>query len=73
MLEKLLPRNVGAWDRGVRIVLGLVLLLLVFAGPRTAWGWAGAVLLLTGIVGSCPFYTLLRVRTTAARTAQPSR
>ncbi len=66
MLDKLLGRNVGLVDRVVRVALGLVLLAMVFVGPRTPWGWVGAVLLLTGLIGSCPLYTLLHVRTTPA-------
>lgn len=30
--------NVGSIDRVIRIVTGLVLIALVFTGPRTAWG-----------------------------------
>lgn len=45
-------------DRVVRVVLGVVLLALVFVGPRTAWGWVGLVPLITGLVGFCPLYLL---------------
>lgn len=54
----LLPMNEGTLDRAVRVVLGLVLLSLVFVGPKTMLGWVGLVPLLTGLVGSCPLYTL---------------
>ena len=37
--------NVGTADRVVRIVFGLVLLSLVFVGPKTPWGWIGVGLL----------------------------
>jgi hypothetical protein len=52
-------RNEGAVDRVLRIAGGAVLLSLVFIGPQTAWGWIGLVPLLTGIVGSCPVYSVL--------------
>lgn len=52
-------------DRALRVLLGIVLLSLVFVGPRTAWGWLGLVPLLTGLVGSCPLYSLLGLRTCA--------
>ncbi len=68
MLGKLLPTNEGGLDRAVRIVLGLVGISLVFYGPRSAWGWFGLVPLLTGLVGSCPLYTVLGIRTCPART-----
>jgi hypothetical protein len=46
-------------ERGIRVVLGVVLLALVFIGPQTAWGWIGIVPLLTGITGFCPLYRIL--------------
>ncbi len=48
--------NEGAVDRAVRVVLGIVLLALVFVGPRTPWGWIGLLPLLTGLFGFCPLY-----------------
>ncbi len=63
MLEKLFPQNESAADRGIRIVLGLVGIALVFWGPKTAWGWIGLIPLVTGLTGTCPLYTLLGVRT----------
>jgi len=59
MSARLLPTNEHPLERVLRVVLGLVLLALVFVGPQTAWGWLGLVPLLTGLVGSCPLYTLL--------------
>jgi hypothetical protein len=63
MLGALLPRNEGSLDRVLRVSLGLVLLSLVFVGPKTPWGLLGIVPLLTGMIGSCPVYTVLGVRT----------
>lgn len=50
-------RNVGTLDRGIRVVLGLVLLVLglVFG---SWWGLVGLVPLLTGLAGRCPAYRL---------------
>lgn len=59
--------NEGAIDRLLRIVAGLALLALVFVGPRTPWGYLGLVPLITGVVGYCPLYTLLRINTRGAR------
>lgn len=56
-------RNVGSLDRTIRIVLGLVLLSMVFVGPRTTWGYVGLVPLLTGVIGWCPLYRVLRIST----------
>jgi len=50
-------------ERVIRVLLGLVLLSLVFVGPKTPWGWIGIVLLATGLTGLCPLYTLLGIST----------
>lgn len=48
--------NVGSVDRGIRIVLGLVLMGATVAGAIGAWGWLGVVPLATGIFRFCPAY-----------------
>ncbi len=53
--------NVGSLDRLLRIVLGVVLIALVFAGPKTPWGWIGVIPLVTGLLSTCPLYTLIGV------------
>jgi hypothetical protein len=63
MLEKILPQNESALDRSLRVIVGLALISLVFFGPQTPWGWLGLVPLITGLVGSCPIYTLFGLRT----------
>jgi hypothetical protein len=55
--------NVGSADRILRIVLGLVLIALVFVGPKTPWGWIGLVPLLTGLFRTCPLYSLVGANT----------
>ena len=50
--------NIGSTDRLLRIVLGIVLIALVFVGPKTPLGWIGLVPLLTALVRFCPVYTL---------------
>lgn len=55
--------NVGGIDRVLRIVLGLVLITLVFVGPQTPLGWIGLVPLLTGLLRTCPLYSLLGMNT----------
>lgn len=69
MLSKILPGNENSADRLVRVVLGLALLALVFVGPRSMWGLVGVVPLLTGLIGSCPAYTLLGISTCKRTTA----
>jgi hypothetical protein len=66
-LNPLIPTNEGSLDRGVRIVLGLVLLTLFFVGPKTPWGLVGVIPLLTGALGSCPLYRLFGISTCTGR------
>lgn len=55
--------NVGTVDRLIRIVVGLGLLSLVFVGPQTPWGWIGVIPLVTALIGYCPAYSILGLRT----------
>ena len=55
--------NVGTLDRALRVVVGLVLLALVFVGPKTLWGLIGIVPIATGLIGFCPAYRLLGLST----------
>ncbi len=58
MLAKLFPQNQATVERVIRVVAGVVLLSLVFVGPQTLFGLVGLVPLVTGLLGSCPIYTL---------------
>lgn len=55
--------NMGAADRIIRAIIGLVLIALVFVGPQTAWGWIGIVPLATALLGICPAYSLFGFKT----------
>ena len=55
-------RNEGTVDRAWRVALGLALLFVAFTG-RGVWGYFGIVPLLTGLMGSCPLYSILGVST----------
>ena len=57
--------NVGSLDRVLRIVVGLGLLSLFFFLEGTAkwWGLVGLVPLGTGLMGSCPLYSILGLST----------
>lgn len=43
--------------------MGLGVISLAFWGPKSAWAWLGIIPLLTGLVGYCGVYTLIRVNT----------
>lgn len=60
--------NQGVWDRGLRVVLGLGLLSLIFLGPQTGWGVVGLVPLVTGLWGFCPLYRAAGMTTCPADT-----
>ncbi len=61
-----MTRNEGSLDRALRIIMGLGLLSLTLVGPKSLWGLVGLVPLLTGLLGVCPAYTLLGIRTCPA-------
>jgi len=67
-MSKLLPVNEHIAERIARVALGLGLIAITFVGPKTPWGWIGVVPLLTGLIGSCPLYTLLGFSTCPLRT-----
>lgn len=56
-------RNEHDLDRVARVLLGLGLIALVFFGPRTLWGLVGLVPLATGLMGTCPLYSILGLST----------
>jgi hypothetical protein len=63
-----MPTNVGASDRVVRIVVGIVLAVLAYLGvlPGVAtiiMAVIAAYLLITGILGRCLFYKLADIDT----------
>ena len=66
----LLPKNEATIDRVIRVVLGVVLLSLTVIGPHTMWGLLGLVPLFTGLVGSCPLYTVFGFSTKPAKQVQ---
>ena len=58
MMERILPRNESGLERVLRVALGVLLLALYFTGPKTPWGLLGILLIVTGLVGSCPLWTV---------------
>ena len=56
-------KNVGAVDRILRVIVGAMLIALVFVGPQTLWGWIGLIPIATALIGWCPAYRLLGIRT----------
>ncbi len=59
MLSNVLPTNEHLVERIIRVVFGLFILSLAFVGPKTPFGYLGIIPIFTGLVGSCPLYTLI--------------
>ena len=56
-------KNIGNAERLIRGMIGLVLISLVFIGPKTIWGWVGLVPLVTALIGWCPPYAIFGIST----------
>ena len=59
--------NVGTLDRALRVAVGLLLISLVFIGPKTPWGWLGIIPLATATLSFCPLYAIFGIRTCPAK------
>jgi len=60
--------NVAGWDRGIRVIMGIVLIVLgfigVLSGTLAVIGYViGAILLVTGITTFCPACKLFVIKT----------
>ena len=69
----MLATNVGGIDRILRIVVGLALIVWFFMDQGTGfWHWAkliGIVPLATGLMSSCPLYSILGLSTCPVKRA----
>lgn len=57
-----MQKNVGGIDKIARIVVGIALIVWAIAGGPV-WAWIGLLPLATGLLGWCPAYTLLGIKT----------
>lgn len=69
-------KNEGRWDRVVRVLAGMTILYLGWAGiVAGGWGFVfrifGFVPLITGIVGWCPVYSLVGISTCSTTRGGP--
>jgi hypothetical protein len=58
--------NVGGIDRILRIIVGLALITGFFLNADASWRWLyllGVVPLATGLLSTCPIYSLLGLST----------
>lgn len=64
--------NEGTVDRALRIIVGVVMLAMFFMYPGASWRYwtlIGVVPLLTGLVGTCPLYSILGMSTCPVKKA----
>ncbi len=56
--------NVGTVDRILRIIVGAALIYWAYTNsPDQWWAWIGVVPILTALVGYCPAYSILGIKT----------
>ena len=59
--------NEANWDRIARVILGIALILVPILFTRETFGIIlgifGLILLVTGIIGFCPLYTVFNIST----------
>ncbi len=58
-----MKHNVGSADKIIRIILGVFLVSLTMWGPQTLWGLVGIIPIATGLMTSCPVYSILNIST----------
>lgn len=58
-----LTKNEHPVERAVRVVVGLGLVAAAATGTLGWWAYIGVISVITGLVGSCPLYTLLGMST----------
>jgi hypothetical protein len=63
MAGRVFPNNTHNAERVVRVLVGIGLLSLAVVGPKTPWGYLGVIPLVTGLLGSCPLYTVFGIST----------
>ncbi len=62
-MNSLFKNNAGKIDRIIRIIAGVVLIGNVYTGLQTPIGWIGIILVVTGLFGTCPVYSILGINT----------
>lgn len=60
-----MEKNVGTLDKAIRVVLGLLFVYLAITQGGIFWilGIVGVVLIGTSVMGFCPLYRVIGIRT----------
>lgn len=61
--------NVGSSDSKSRIAAGIILVAFAMISGNII-GWLGIILIITGIIGYCPLYTVLKMDTCGCRSGE---
>jgi hypothetical protein len=69
-MSSVFPTNEHRIERVLRVAAGLALIALAYTGSIGAWGYIGAIPVVTGLIGSCPIYTMLGMSTCPVRTGR---
>jgi hypothetical protein len=56
-------KNMGGVDRGLRIAIGVLLIISAAVGALGAWAYVGIVPIVTGLIGNCPAYSIVGIKT----------
>ncbi len=59
----LFKNNVGKIDRIIRVIVGIILVGNVFYALHHPIGWLGVILIVIGIAGKCPLYSIIGINT----------
>ena len=62
-MNSLFKNNAGKIDRIIRIIVGAVLIANVFTELQNPIGWLNIILVVTGLFGTCPVYSILGINT----------
>jgi hypothetical protein len=57
-----MKKNVGTIDRVIRLIIALAIFIIAYI-YHSWWGLVGLIPLLTSLIGWCPVYALLGIRT----------
>lgn len=60
-------------ERGVRVLVGLGLVAAAATGTLGAWAYVGVIPVVTGLLGTCPLYSVLGISTCPTRSGPSSK
>lgn len=58
-----MTKNMSGLDRIVRVSIGVLLIISAMVGALGPWAYVGVLAVIIGLVGNCPLYSLLGVKT----------